>query len=90
MSSSKKEHLNITSVNDLPTNSLIQTIINDAAKKVDDEQASPCVCCSVCQEEDDEHNDAFSFVKSANCHCVMLMLLCTKRQGNKESFISTC
>jgi len=89
MSSSKKEHPNISNVNNLPINSLTQSIINDAAKKVDDEQASPSVCCSVCQKEDDEHNDTFSFVKSANCHCVMFMFLCTKRQGNKESFIST-
>jgi hypothetical protein len=58
MSFSKKEHPNITSVDDLPIDSLIQSIINDAAKKVVDEQANPCVFCSVCQEEDDEYNNA--------------------------------
>jgi DNA-binding beta-propeller fold protein YncE len=58
MLSSKKKHPSITNVNNSPIDSLIQSIINDAAKKVDDEQASPSVCCSVCQEEDDEYNDA--------------------------------
>jgi DNA-binding beta-propeller fold protein YncE len=70
MSSSKKEQPNISSVNNLPVNSVIQSpsdiIISDAANKnVDDEHGSPSICrYSVCQEkDDDEHNDAVQFLQ---------------------------
>lgn len=53
------------SVNDLPINPVIQSttnmIHNAAAKKVDDQYASPSICCTRCQEEDAEHNDAVQF-----------------------------
>jgi hypothetical protein len=68
MSSSKKEHTNIISVNDLPMNPVIQSTTNmtynaaaAAVKKVDDQHASSSICCTCCQEEDDEHNDAAQF-----------------------------
>jgi hypothetical protein len=69
----------MTSLNDLPINSAIQPTIIDAVKKVDDEDASSSICCTHCQEEDDEHNVPFSFVKTVNRLCAMVMLFFTKR-----------
>lgn len=60
----KKEHLNISSANDLPINFVIQSaldIINAAPKELDDEHANPSIRCARCLEEEDEHNDAIQF-----------------------------
>jgi DNA-binding beta-propeller fold protein YncE len=47
----------------------LSTII-DAVKKVDDEDANPSICCTCCQEEYDEHNDAVQFFQECQ------LLLC--------------
>jgi len=51
----------MSSLNDLPMNSAIQSTIIDAVKKVDNEDANPSISCARCREEDDEHNDASQF-----------------------------
>jgi len=51
----------MSSLNDLPINSAIESTIIDAVKKADDEDANPSICCTHCQEEYDEHNDSAQF-----------------------------
>ena len=59
----KKEFANISNVNDLPMNFMIQSTLDliHGSKEFVDEHANPSICCGRCLEEEDEKNEAIQF-----------------------------
>jgi hypothetical protein len=82
MSSSKKDRPNLSSLNDLPMNSAIQSTIIVAVKEVVNEDANPSISCARCREEDDGHSDAVQYCQ--DCQLPLCDTHAILHQKNKK------